>query len=137
MVDSKGIGKDMGSLKNFCKSQTTRTPLGVETEKKSTLCGKKALPINLGNTIPTYMVGESLSTHLVWEEVSISKITIFNCFFQSYRTQSKLTSNLDILQSRNKQLTTVAQNITAKTDTKKGQRYHTNKELETNNTLQL
>ncbi len=41
------------------------------------------------------------------------------------------------LQSRNKQLTTIAQNITAKTDTKKGQRYHTNKELETNNTLQL
>jgi hypothetical protein len=101
MVDSKGIGKDMGSLKNFCKSQTTRTPIGVEPEKKSTLCGKQALPINLGNTIPTYMVGESLSTHLVWEEVSISKITIFNCFFQPYRTQSKLTSNLDILHTIN------------------------------------
>ena len=101
MVDSKGIGKDMGSLKNFCKSQTTRTPIGVEPEKKSTLCGKQALPINLGNTIPTYMVGESLSTHLVWEEVSFSKLKIFNCFFQPYRTQSKLTSNLDILHTIN------------------------------------
>jgi hypothetical protein len=101
VADGKGSGKDMCSLKNFYKLQTIRTPLGVETRNKSTLCGKTALPINLGNTITTYMVDESLSTHLVWEEVSISKLTIFNCCFKLDHTQNKLISNLDILHTIN------------------------------------
>ncbi len=101
VADGKGSSKDMCSLKNFYKLQTIRTPLGVETRNKSTLCGKKVLPINLGKYESIYRVDKSFSTHLMWEEVSISKLTIFNCCFKLDHSQNKLLSNLDILHTVN------------------------------------
>ncbi len=100
-ADGKGRSKDTCSLTDLNKLQTIHTPLYVETRNKSTLCGKKVLPINLGKYKSIYRVDKSFSTHLVWEEVSISKLTNFNYYFKLDHSQYKLLSNLDILHTIN------------------------------------
>jgi hypothetical protein len=103
-VDGKGMIKGTCSLTDFNKLQTIHTPLYVETRNKSTLCVKKVLRIDLGKYESIYRVDKSLSTHLVWEEVSISKLTNFNYYSKldhsQYNLLSKL-SKLDILHTIN------------------------------------
>jgi hypothetical protein len=71
-ADGKGRGKDTCSLTDLNESQTKHTPLYVEKRKSPLYVANFIFPFSGEITSPPYRVDKKFSTHLVWEEVSVS-----------------------------------------------------------------